>query len=96
VRIAVAKPAEVLLLQLLRTGELDRRGPELVDGRDQRRRHVGAGHLLDDQAGGEGVRPCTAVLLRDVRGVEVSRTQRIAWCSSDRAYIGKVSLTNES
>jgi hypothetical protein len=44
---------------------------------DERRRGAHPGDLLDDDHGGQRVRADPAVLLGDVRGVEVGRPQRV-------------------
>ena len=68
---------EVVLLDPLVASEDDRERPELVHGRDERRRDVDAGDLLDDQHRGQSVGTGSAVLLRNVGGVEVGRHERL-------------------
>ena len=73
--LAAGQRAQVVLLELLGAGQLDRQRAELVDRRDQGRAHVDAGDLLDHQHRGQGIGTGPAVLLGDVRGVEVRREQ---------------------
>ena len=76
-RLAGGDRRQVALLELLRPGQQQRHGAELVHRRDQRGRGAGPGHLLDHDGGGERVRAGAAVLGRDVRGVEVGGPQRL-------------------
>ncbi len=69
--------AKVLLLQLLRAGEDQRGAAELVGAGDQRGRGADPGDLLDDDGAREGVGADAAVLLGDVRGVEVGGDERV-------------------
>ena len=74
--LAAGERAEVVLLELLGPGQLDRQRAELVDRRDQRRRTADPGDLLDHQHRGQRVGTGAAVLLGHVRRVEVRRLQR--------------------
>ena len=73
---AAGQRAQVVLLELLGAGQLDRQRAELVDRRDQRRGHVDAGDLLDHQHRRQRVGSGAAVLLGHVRRVEVGGQQR--------------------
>src|SRR5690606_38626447 len=64
-----------LTLELLGATEQQRERAELVHRRDQGRRGADPRHLFDHDHGGEGVRPRTAVLGGDVRGMEVGGLQ---------------------
>ena len=74
---ALGQGAEVLLLQVLRAGEDQRRAAELVGAGDQRRGGAHPGDLLHDDGAGDGVGADAAVLLGDVRGVEVGGDERV-------------------
>ena len=76
-RLPTGDRRQVALLQVLRRGQQQRHGAELVHRRDQRGRHAAARDLLDHDAGGQRVGPGAFVLDRQVRRVEAHGPKRV-------------------